>query len=228
MLIEKSVLLDEINLSSSNQKYKFYSLKKIEELTQKNLASLPFSLKIILESMLRNLDEKKVRTVDIQALLDYDPKNVIANEVPFSPARVVLQDFTGVPLFVDLAAMRDAAKNVGLDPQKINPLVPLDLVIDHSIQVDSFGTDAALEQNQNLEFERNYDRFQFLKWAQKAFNQTRIVPPGFGIIHQVNMEYLAKVVLEKDNELFFDTLVGTDSHTTMIGGLGIFGFGVGA
>ncbi|MEB3315841.1 MAG: aconitate hydratase AcnA [Candidatus Melainabacteria bacterium] len=227
MLIEKSVLLDEINLSSSNQKYKFYSLRKIEELTQKNLASLPFSLKIILESMLRNLDEKKVRTVDIQALLDYDPKKVIANEVPFSPARVVLQDFTGVPLFVDLAAMRDAAKKVGLDPQKINPLVPLDLVIDHSIQVDSFGTDAALEQNQNLEFDRNYDRFQFLKWAQKAFNQTRIVPPGFGIIHQVNMEYLAKVVLEKDNELFFDTLVGTDSHTTMIGGLGIFGFGVG-
>ena len=124
MLIEKSVLLDEINLSSSNQKYKFYSLRKIEELTQKNLTSLPFSLKIILESMLRNLDEKKVRTVDIQALLDYDPKNVIASEVPFSPARVVLQDFTGVPLFVDLAAMRDAAKKVGLDPQKINPLVP--------------------------------------------------------------------------------------------------------
>ncbi len=227
MLIKKSNLVDKLSLETVNQTYNFYSLEKLEEETSKSLKNIPFSLKIILESMLRNLDEKRVRSADINALLAYNPKNVISDEVPFSPARVVLQDFTGVPLFVDLAAMRDAAKKAGLNPEKINPLVPLDLVIDHSIQVDAFGTADAAETNQNLEFERNYDRFQFLKWAQKAFNQTRIVPPGFGIIHQVNMEYLAKVVLEKDNELFFDTLVGTDSHTTMIGGLGIFGFGVG-
>lgn len=226
MNLEKTGLKEKISLSSGKE-YDYYSFKKLESSSGKSLKSIPFSLKIILEGMMRNLDEKKVRTQDIEALLAYEPKNVEGGEVPYSPARVVLQDFTGVPLFVDLAAMRDAAKDSGLDPQKINPLVPLDLVIDHSIQVDSFAADDSAEINQKLEFERNNQRFQFLKWAQGAFNHTQIVPPGFGIIHQVNMEYLAKVVLERNNEVFFDTLVGTDSHTTMIGGPGIFGFGVG-
>ena len=203
----------------------FYSLVKAEQ-EYGSLVKLPFSLKIVLEGMLRNLDGKRVREEDVLALVKYNPQKP-DGEVPFSPARVVLQDFTGVPLFVDLAAMRDAAKVVGLDPQKINPLVPLDLVIDHSIQVDNFATKDALELNEKLEFERNIERFKFLKWAQKAFKQTCIVPPGFGIIHQVNMEYLASVVIERDGVLLFDSCVGTDSHTTMIDGLGVFGFGVG-
>lgn len=204
---------------------KFYSLKKAEQ-ELGSLKKLPFSLKIVLESMLRNFDGKKVRAEDVEALANYNPKNP-EGEVPFSPARVVLQDFTGVPLFVDLAAMRDAAKSVGMNSDEINPRVPLDLVIDHSVQVDSFAQSNSLEQNEKLEFERNNERFKFLKWAQQAFDNTRIVPPGFGIIHQVNMEYLANVVTERDGELLLDTCVGTDSHTTMIGGLGIFGFGVG-
>ncbi len=203
----------------------FYSLVKAEQ-EYGSLAKLPFSLKIVLEGMLRNLDGKRVREEDVQALVQYNPQSP-DGEVPFSPARVVLQDFTGVPLFVDLAAMRDAAKRVGLDPQKINPLVPLDLVIDHSVQVDNFAGADSRELNEQLEFDRNIERFKFLKWAQKAFNQTCIVPPGFGIIHQVNMEYLASVVIERDGVLLFDSCVGTDSHTTMIDGLGVFGFGVG-
>ncbi len=203
----------------------FYSLVKAEQ-EYGSLAKLPFSLKIVLEGMLRNLDGKRVREEDVLALVKYNPQSP-DGEVPFSPARVVLQDFTGVPLFVDLAAMRDAAKVAGLDPQKINPLVPLDLVIDHSVQVDAFATADARQVNEQLEFDRNIERFKFLKWAQKAFNQTCIVPPGFGIIHQVNMEYLASVVIERDGVLLFDSCVGTDSHTTMIDGLGVFGFGVG-
>lgn len=204
----------------------FYSLAKAQAKFG-SLKLLPFSLKIVLEGMLRNLDGKTIREIDIENLINYNPQNPGQGELPFCPARVVLQDFTGVPLFVDLAAMRDAAKTVGLDAKEINPLVPLDLVIDHSVQVDSFGQANSSQINEELELERNIERFKFLKWAQQAFNQTRIVPPGFGIIHQVNMEYLAKVVLERNGELMFDTLVGTDSHTTMIDGLGIVGFGVG-
>jgi aconitate hydratase len=219
-MVDKDAFVD--NLDGK----KFYSLKKAEAKFG-SLAKVPVSLKIVLEGMLRNLDGKKIREVEIKNLVDYDPKNPGQGEVPFCPARVVLQDFTGVPLFVDLAAMRDAAKEVGLDPKKINPLVPLDLVIDHSVQVDHFGQSNSADLNEQLEFDRNIERFKFLKWAQQAFDHTRIVPPGFGIIHQVNMEYLAKVVLERNGELMFDTLVGTDSHTTMIDGLGVFGFGVG-
>jgi aconitate hydratase len=215
---------DTINVNGKN--YIYYSLAKAEN-EYGTLKRLPFSLKIVLEGMLRNLDGKKIRDEEIKSLISYDPQNVGQGEVPFSPARVVLQDFTGVPLFVDLAAMRDAAGKVDLDPHKINPLVPIDLVIDHSVQVDSFAKADSADINAKLEFERNNQRFQFLKWAQQAFDQTGIVPPGFGIIHQVNMEYLAKVVLERDGEIFFDSLVGTDSHTTMIDGLGVFGFGVG-
>lgn len=216
--------LDNLELKSGS--CKFYSLAKAEAKFG-SLAKLPFSLKIVLEGMLRNLDGKKIREEEIKNLVSYNPQNPGQGEVPFSPARVVLQDFTGVPLFVDLAAMRDAASKVGLTPDRINPLVPLDLVIDHSVQVDSFGQANSAETNEKLEFERNNERFKFLKWAQQAFDQTRIVPPGFGIIHQVNMEYLASVVIERNGELMFDTCVGTDSHTTMIDGLGVFGFGVG-
>lgn len=214
------------DIEVAGKKLQYFSLAKAEEQFG-SLEKLPYTLKVVLEGMLRNLDGTKIREEDIKSLVAYNPKDVQKGEVPFSPARVVLQDFTGVPLFVDLAAMRDAAKKIGLDPQKINPLVPLDLVIDHSIQVDSFAAGDSLEVNEKLEFERNNERFKFLKWAQGAFDQTRIVPPGFGIIHQVNMEYLAKTVIERDGCLLFDTLVGTDSHTTMIGGLGVFGFGVG-
>jgi aconitate hydratase len=220
----KEQFLDKLELKSGNKTY--YSLKKAEGKFG-SLEKLPVSLKIVLEGMLRNLDGVKIREQEIQSLINYNPSNPEQGEVPFSPARVVLQDFTGVPLFVDLAAMRDAAKKVGLDPNKINPLVPLDLVIDHSVQVDSFGKSDSAEVNEKLEFERNNERFKFLKWSQQAFDQTRIVPPGFGIIHQVNMEYLASVVIDRDDTLMFDTCVGTDSHTTMIDGLGVFGFGVG-
>ena len=215
---------DSLELSYGTRK--FYSLKKAEAILG-DLSKIPVSLKMVLEGMLRNLDGTKIREEDIASLAKYNPKNPERGEVPFSPARVVLQDFTGVPLFVDLAAMRDAAKQVGLDPNKINPLVPLDLVIDHSVQVDSFGKSDSAETNEKLEFERNNERFKFLKWAQQAFDHTRIVPPGFGIIHQVNMEYLASVVIDRDGVLLYDTCVGTDSHTTMIDGLGVFGFGVG-
>lgn len=221
----KENFTDVINLRTGKT-FKFYSLKKAENIYG-SLSKLPFSLKIVLEGMLRKLDGITIREEEIKSLCSYNPLNILNTEVPFSPARVVLQDFTGVPLFVDLAAMRDTAKKIGLNPDQINPLVPLDLVIDHSIQVDSFGKDDSAETNAKLEMERNNERFKFLKWAQQAFNQTRIVPPGFGIIHQVNMEYLAKVVLEEAGEVFFDSCVGTDSHTTMIGGLGVFGFGVG-
>jgi aconitate hydratase len=220
----KEQFIDEIHLNSGTKK--FYSLEKAQE-KYGSLENLPVSLKIILEGMLRNLDGIKIQEEDIKNLVAYDAKNPQQGEVPYSPARVVLQDFTGVPLFVDLAAMRDAAKKVGIDPNEINPLVPLDLVIDHSIQVDSFGASDSALQNEKLELERNNERFKFLKWAQQAFNQTRIVPPGFGIIHQVNMEHLASVCIERNGELLFDTCVGTDSHTTMIDGLGVFGFGVG-
>jgi aconitate hydratase len=220
----KNDFLDTLELKTNQ--YKYYSLIKAEA-KYGSLKKLPFSLKIVLEGMLRNLDGKKIREEEILNLVNYNPTNPGQGEVPFSPARVVLQDFTGVPLFVDLAAMRDAAGKVGLSASSINPLVPLDLVIDHSIQVDSFGESSSAQTNEKLEFERNNERFKFLKWAQQAFDQTRIVPPGFGIIHQVNMEFLANVVIERNGEVFFDSCVGTDSHTTMINGLGVFGFGVG-
>lgn len=220
----KEQFQETLELKSGNKTY--YSLKKAEE-KYGSLAKLPVCLKIVLEGMLRNFDGVKIREEEIKNLVNYNPAKPEKGEVPFSPARVVLQDFTGVPLFVDLAAMRDAAKKVGIDANSINPLVPLDLVIDHSVQVDSFGESNSAELNEKLEFERNNERFKFLKWAQGAFDQTRIVPPGFGIIHQVNMEYLASVVIDRDETLMFDTCVGTDSHTTMIDGLGVFGFGVG-
>src|ERR1700683_283837 len=194
-----------------------------------DVARLPFSLKILLENLLRNEDGEAIRAVDIEALATWDATAEPTAEIGFTPARVVMQDFTGVPAIVDLAAMRDAMQAMGGDPNKINPLVPAELVIDHSVQVDVFGTALAFERNAELEFERNKERYAFLRWGQGAFADFKVVPPDTGIVHQVNLEYLARVVFVNDKlgQAYPDTLVGTDSHTTMINGLGVLGWGVG-
>lgn len=208
-----------------------YSLEKLKEMGYGNIDKLPFSIKILLEAVLRNYDDYVVTKTDIEALANYDAK-APQGEIPFNPSRVVLQDFTGVPAVVDLAALRSAMKRMGGNPNDINPQVPVDLVIDHSVQVDMFGSDAALFFNVEKEMERNNERYQFLKWGKEAFDNFRVVPPGRGIVHQVNLEYLARGVFKKTEEdgtetAYPDTLVGTDSHTTMINGLGILGWGVG-
>ena len=192
-----------------------------------NIDRLPYSIRVLLESVLRNLDGRIFTEDHVRALAQYDPAKPSDEEIPFMPGRVVLQDFTGVPCVVDLAAMRGAMKRMGGDPKRVNPLVPCDLVIDHSVQVDAYGSGVALTINNEKEFERNMERYEFLKWGQGAFSNFRVVPPGTGIVHQVNLEYLAKVVWEKDGVLYPDSLVGTDSHTTMINGLGVLGWGVG-
>ena len=211
----------------------FYSLPVLEERGIGKISRLPISIRIVLESMLRNCDGQKVQRKDVEALANWNAKSPANEEIPFVVARIVLQDFTGVPLVVDLAAMRSAVKQLGGDPKIIEPLVPVDLVVDHSVQVDFFGSARALELNLDMEFKRNRERYQFLKWGQQAFKTFQLIPPGIGIVHQVNLEYLAKGVLSSqpstlNSQLFFpDTLVGTDSHTTMINGLGVVGWGVG-
>jgi aconitate hydratase len=208
-----------------------YRLSKLTAAGIADVSRLPFSIRILLESLLRNCDGYEVTEDDVRNLATWNAAALAEVEIPFKPARVVLQDFTGVPCVVDLAAMRSAMKRLGGDPQKINPLIPVDLVIDHSVQVDSFASDAALSINVDLEFQRNRERYEFLRWGQKAFDNFRVVPPSIGIVHQVNLEFLAKgVFLRHDakGELAVpDTLVGTDSHTTMINGLGVVGWGVG-
>ncbi|HEY2325697.1 MAG TPA: aconitate hydratase [Thermoanaerobaculia bacterium] len=205
----------------------FYSLPKLESAGIGPVSKLPVSIRIVLEAVLRNVDGKKITEKDVRTLANWQPNGERSEEIPFMVARVLLQDFTGVPLLVDLAAMRSAAQRMNADPKIIEPLVPVDLVIDHSVQVDFFATPDALQQNMSIEFKRNAQRYQFLKWGMQAFNGFRVVPPGIGIVHQVNLEYLARGVLEKDGVWYPDTLVGTDSHTTMINGLGIVGWGVG-
>ncbi len=208
--------------------YTIYRLDRLAALgLAPNLDRLPFSIKILLEAVLRNVDGYIVTETDVKNLAAWDALNPTPVELPFMPARVVMQDFTGVPCVVDLAAMRDAMQQLGGDPRKINPLVPVDLVIDHSVQVDFFGAETALIRNAELEFQRNRERYEFLKWGSQAFQNFRVVPPATGIVHQVNLEFLAQGVLTRDGELFPDTLVGTDSHTTMINGLGVLGWGVG-
>jgi aconitate hydratase len=194
-----------------------------------DVARLPYSLKILLENLLRNEDGEAIRARDIEALAGWDAKAQPSQEIAFTPARVLMQDFTGVPAVVDLAAMRDAMRDMGGDPEKINPLVPAELVIDHSVQVDVFGTREAFARNAELEFERNRERYAFLRWGQGAFRNFAVVPPDTGIVHQVNLEYLARVVFVDEGRglAYPDTLVGTDSHTTMINGLGVLGWGVG-
>jgi aconitate hydratase len=212
-----------------DKKAVLYRLEAVERAGLGPISQLPFSLKILLESLLRNCDGRVITDEDITALARWNPK--AAREIPFKPARVLLQDFTGVPTVVDLAAMRAAVKRLGGDPTKINPLVPVDLVIDHSVQVDYFASRLALQRNAELEFQRNRERYEFLRWGQKAFKNFRVVPPATGIVHQVNLEFLAQVVMTRteNSEIvaFPDTLVGTDSHTTMINGLGVLGWGVG-
>jgi len=208
-----------------------HSLPALEEQGIGKISGLPVSIRIVLESVLRNCDGKKVRRKDVETLANWNAKKPANEEIPFVVARIVLQDFTGVPLVVDLAAMRSAVKRLGGDPKIIEPLVPVDLVVDHSVQVDFFGSAKALQLNLEMEFKRNRERYQFLKWGQQAFKTFQLIPPGIGIVHQVNLEYLAKGVQHAkiDNRDIFcpDTLVGTDSHTTMINGLGVVGWGVG-
>ncbi len=208
-----------------------YRLSRLEEEGVGRISRLPYSVKVLLEAVLRQVDGYRITADDVEALAKWDPKNVPEREVPFMPARVILQDFTGVPAVVDLAAMRSAMQRLGGDPSRINPLIPADLVIDHSVQVDYFGSAYAFMYNAEREFERNRERYAFLRWAQTAFENFRVVPPDTGIVHQVNLEYLAKVVQLKDvngeKVAFPDTLVGTDSHTTMINALGVLGWGVG-
>ena len=206
---------------------KFASLKKLEAALGHPVGRLPVSIRIVLESVLRNCDGVKVTEDHVKQLATWKPNAPRSEEIPFTVARVILQDFTGVPLLADLAAMRTAAQKLGKDPKKIEPLVPVDMVVDHSIQVDKSGSADALDLNMQIEFERNRERYQFLKWGMQAFDTFKVVPPGVGIVHQVNMEYLARGVMDKDDVAYPDTLVGTDSHTTMINGLGIVAWGVG-
>jgi aconitate hydratase len=209
---------------------KTYEIYRLDALQSKyDVARLPFSLKILLENLLRNEDGEAISAADIEALARWNAKAEPSEEIAFTPARVVMQDFTGVPAIVDLAAMRDAMQAMGGDPEKINPLVPAELVIDHSVQVDSFGHADSFQKNAELEFERNKERYSFLRWGQTAFDNFKVVPPDTGIVHQVNLEYLSRVVFVNDalGQAYPDTLVGTDSHTTMINGLGILGWGVG-
>src|SRR5688500_4220541 len=206
---------------------RLFRLNKLTEMGVGHLEKLPFSIKVLLESCLRNLDNFEVNEQDVTRLASWIAEKPNPVELPFKPARVILQDFTGVPAVVDLAAMRSAMKRAGGDPQKINPLVPVDLVIDHSIQVDDFANPLALLNNTRIEFERNRERYELLKWGQKAFRTFSVVPPATGIVHQVNLEYRAKVVMTRAGVAFPDSLVGTDSHTTMINGLGVVGWGVG-
>ena len=209
----------------------FVRLEALEKAGVGQVSRLPFCLKILLENLLRHEDGRFVKHADIEKLANWNPQSKEQNEIAFMPARVLLQDFTGVPAVADLAAMRDAIARMGGDPKKINPLQPAELVIDHSVQVDYFGTPDAFRRNAELEFSRNKERYMFLRWAQKGFDNFRVVPPDTGIVHQVNLEYLARVVFrgDRDGEAFAypDTVVGTDSHTTMINGLGVVGWGVG-
>lgn len=212
--------------------YNYYRLKNLEEAGFGKVSRLPFSIRVLLESLLRQHDDHQIKNEHVESLANWGTNKATGADVPFKPSRVILQDFTGVPAVVDLASLRKAMVDLGGEPDKINPEVPVDLVIDHSVQVDQYGTPDALRANMELEFERNAERYQFLNWAQKAFNNYRAVPPATGIVHQVNLEYLADVVHAIENEdgtyeTYPDTLVGTDSHTTMINGLGILGWGVG-
>jgi aconitate hydratase len=212
---------------AKGKKGKLYSLVALEKAGLGKVSRLPISLRIVLESVLRNCDGKKITEEHVRALAAWRPSAPRTQEIPFVVSRIVLQDFTGVPLLTDLAAMRGVAQRLGRDPKLIEPLVPVDLVVDHSVQIDYYGSPKALELNMKLEFQRNRERYQFMKWGMQAFDSFRVVPPGIGIVHQVNLEYLARGVHHKDGVYFPDTLVGTDSHTTMINGIGVVGWGVG-
>ncbi|HRD76559.1 MAG TPA: aconitase family protein, partial [Hyphomicrobiaceae bacterium] len=211
--------------------YEYFSLPDAEKNGLPGISKLPYSLKVLLENLLRHEDGRSVKAGDIKAMVTWLSAKTSTQEIAYRPARVLLQDFTGVPCVVDLAAMRDAMKTMGGDPSKINPLVPVDLVIDHSVMVDHFGTADAFKKNVELEYERNKERYEFLRWGSSAFTNFQVVPPGTGICHQVNLEYLAQTIWTKQSgsttQAFPDTCIGTDSHTTMVNGLGVLGWGVG-
>lgn len=223
--------ITKLQIEDKGNKYSLYSLKKLSQELGKDVTRLPYSIRVLLENQLRNIDGYKVKEEDLHKVLNWEAKATSRPEIPHMPARVVMQDFTGVPAVVDLAAMRKAFKDAGGDADRINPLVDTAMVIDHSVQVDHYGTKTALAQNVAKEFERNGERYSLLKWAQNAFDDFTVVPPGMGIIHQINLEYLAKGALVKnidgEDVIYPDTLVGTDSHTTMINGVGVVGWGVG-
>jgi aconitate hydratase len=216
---------------SGSGKGKFYSLPQLGKALNIKIDRLPVSIRIVLESVLRNYDGKKIAEEHITQLANWKPTASRVDEIPFVVSRVVLQDFTGVPLLADIAAMRGVAQRAGKNPKSIEPLVPVDLVVDHSVQIDYFRQKDALDLNMKLEFQRNNERYQFMKWGMQAFDTFKVVPPGVGIVHQVNLEYLARGVHKKtdgsDTVYYPDTLVGTDSHTTMINGIGVVGWGVG-
>src|SRR5690349_13983993 len=217
-------------LDAAGKSYAYYSLAKAAEALG-DISRLPFSMKVLLENLLRFEDGVTVTRDDLQAMVDWQKERSIAREIQYRPARVLMQDFTGVPAVVDLAAMRDAMKQLGGDPQKINPLVPVHLVIDHSVMVDEFGTPKSFDRNVELEYARNGERYEFLKWGSQAFDNFKVVPPGTGICHQVNLEHISGGVWTGEDAgetvAFPDTLVGTDSHTTMVNGMGVLGWGVG-
>lgn len=219
------------HLTINGKKYHYYSITDKAKELNVDISSLPFSLRILFENLIRTYLDENLLNTHLKAIVESVNNAQQRIEIAFSPSRVLMQDFTGVPAVVDLATMRDAVKKIGKDPKKINPLVPVDLVIDHSVQVDFYGNDKALNRNVEIEYQRNLERYEFLKWAQKSFNNFRVVPPGTGICHQVNLENLAQVVWQNsnsgDNMAYFDTVVGTDSHTTMVNGLGVLGWGVG-
>ncbi|MDX1555690.1 MAG: aconitase family protein, partial [Xanthomonadales bacterium] len=212
-------------LNVNGRDYRYFSLEKLAG--SYDVKRLPFSLKVLLENLLRHEDGVDVTKGDIEALCQWDATAEPSEEIAFTPSRVVLQDFTGVPAVVDLAAMRDAMQSLGGKASKINPLSPAELVIDHSVQVDSYGRPDSLDLNNRIEFQRNQERYSFLKWGQSAFSNFAVVPPNTGIVHQVNLEHLARVVFDNQGVAYPDTVVGTDSHTTMINGIGVLGWGVG-
>src|SRR5687767_7996751 len=216
-----------LNTLQSFKHGKLYSLPALGRALSVNVERLPVSIRIVLESVLRNCDGKKVTEAHVRELAGWKAVAPRTEEIPFVLARIVLQDFTGVPLLCDLAAMRNVASRMGKNPKVIEPLVPVDLVVDHSVQIDHFGTKGALDLNMKLEFKRNEERYEFMKWGMQAFDTFKVVPPGIGIVHQVNLEYLARGVHERGGIYYPDTLVGTDSHTTMINAIGVVGWGVG-
>ncbi|HRP18934.1 MAG TPA: aconitase family protein, partial [Ginsengibacter sp.] len=211
--------------SKDGKSLTYYSLTELEKQGH-NISKLPFSIRILLENALRNFDDFAVTKENVETLLNWTPKGS-DKDIPFKPARVLMQDFTGVPAVVDIASLRAELARKGKNPEDINPLIPVDLVIDHSVQVDFFGTNYSLEKNIEEEYVRNKERYSFLKWAQKSFNNFSVVPPGMGICHQVNLEYLSKGVIARNGEVFPDSLVGTDSHTPMVNGIGVVAWGVG-
>jgi aconitate hydratase len=226
MLMQTNTFGAKAKLRVGSAEYAYFRLQTMEDKGLGDLGRLPFSIRILLENLLRAEDGRRVQAADIEYVARGQGA-AEAKEISFLPARVLLQDFTGVPAVVDLAAMRDALSAAGADPARANPLMPADLVIDHSVQVDRFGSADAFGINAVLEFERNRERYALLRWGQTAFRNFRVVPPDTGIVHQVNLEYLASVVVVRDGQAYPDTVVGTDSHTTMINGLGVLGWGVG-